>query len=55
VDTPVYRRPDLGLGQQITGPAIIEERETTAVIRPGWVASVNADGSLVAERTGATS
>ena len=53
VDTPVYRRPDLGLGQQIVGPAIVEERETTAVIRPGWTASVAADGSLVAERTGA--
>ncbi len=55
VDTPVYRRPDLGLGQQIVGPAIVEERETTAVIRPGWTASVTNDGSLVAERTAATS
>lgn len=53
-DTPVYRRPDLGLGQRIIGPAIVEERETTAVIRPGWVASVAADGSLVAERLDAT-
>ncbi|MBI4883621.1 MAG: hydantoinase/oxoprolinase family protein [Actinobacteria bacterium] len=49
-DTPVYKRSQLGLGQQIVGPAIVEERETTAVIRPGWVASVAADGSLVAER-----
>ena len=40
VDTPVYRRPDLGVGQRIEGPAIVEERETTAVIRPGWVAEV---------------
>jgi N-methylhydantoinase A len=55
VDTPVYRRSDLGLGQVIEGPAIVEERETTAVIRPGWVASVAADGSLVADRrTGST-
>ena len=43
---------DLGLGQRIVGPAIVEERETTAVIRPGWVATVAADGSLVAERDG---
>lgn len=50
VDTPVYRRPELGLGQRIVGPAIVEERETTAVIRPNWVAHVAADGSLVAER-----
>ena len=54
VDTPVYRRSDLGLGQQIVGPAIVEERETTAVIRAGWVATVAADGSLVAERGDAT-
>jgi N-methylhydantoinase A len=53
VDTPVYRRTDLGLGQTIVGPAIVEERETTAVIRPGWTATVAADGSLVAERTAA--
>jgi N-methylhydantoinase A len=51
VDTPVYRRADLGRGQRIDGPAIVEERETTAVIRPGWTATVAADGSLVAERT----
>ena len=54
VDTPVFRRGDLGLGQRIEGPAIVEERETTAVIRPGWTASVLADGSLLAERAGAT-
>jgi len=51
VDTPVYRRSDLGVGQRIEGPAIVEERETTAVIRPTWIASVLPDGSLLAERT----
>jgi N-methylhydantoinase A len=51
VDTPVYRRIDLGRGQQLIGPAIVEERETTAVIRPGWVVVVADDGSLVAERS----
>ena len=50
VDTTVYRRINLGLGQRIVGPAIVEERETTAVILAGWVATVAADGSLVAER-----
>ena len=53
VDTPVYRRVDLGLGQIIEGPAIVEERETTAVIRPTWTATVAPDGSLVADRNGA--
>jgi N-methylhydantoinase A len=35
----------------LIGPAIVEERETTAVIRPGWVVEVADDGSLVAERS----
>ena len=53
VDTPVYRRTELGVGQVIPGPAIIEERETTAVIRPGWTVTVAADGSLLADRDAA--
>ena len=51
VDTPVYRRSDLGRGQRLSGPVIVEERETTAVIRPGWTVDVADDGSLVAERS----
>jgi N-methylhydantoinase A len=51
IDTPVYRRTDLGRGQRLVGPAIVEERETTAVIRPGWIVEVAGDGSLVAERS----
>jgi N-methylhydantoinase A len=54
VDTPVYRRSDLGVGQRIEGPAIIEERETTAVVRAGWTATVLPDGSVSAERNDAT-
>jgi N-methylhydantoinase A len=50
-DTPVYRRTALGVGQVVEGPAIVEERETTAVIRPGWTMTVAPDGSLVAERS----
>jgi N-methylhydantoinase A len=48
-ETAVYRRADLGVGQTIVGPAIIEERETTAVIRPNWTVTVAADGSLIAD------
>jgi N-methylhydantoinase A len=50
VDTPVYRRGDLGAGATFAGPAIVEERETTAVIRPGWSVEVAADGTLIATR-----
>ncbi|TSA53748.1 MAG: hydantoinase/oxoprolinase family protein [Actinobacteria bacterium] len=49
-DTPVYRRADLGVGQKIDGPLIVEERETTTVIRPTWKMEVAADGSLIAQR-----
>jgi N-methylhydantoinase A len=50
LDTPVYRRADLGAGARFEGPAIVEERETTAVIRPVWRVEVGADGRLVATR-----
>ena len=46
----MYRRGDIGRGQIIEGPAIIEERETTAVIRPNWTVSLGSDGSLIADR-----
>jgi N-methylhydantoinase A len=51
VETAVYRRRDLGAGDRFDGPAIVEERETTAVIRPGWSVEVGADGGLVATRS----
>jgi N-methylhydantoinase A len=54
VDAPVYRRSDLGAGARFDGPAVVEERETTSVIRPGWSVEVAPDGSLIATR-GATS
>jgi N-methylhydantoinase A len=50
VDAPVYRRSDLGAGAHFDGPAVVEERETTSVIRPGWSVEVAADGSLIATR-----
>ena len=53
VEVPVYRREELGVGATVQGPAIVEERETTAVIRPGWTMTVAADGSLVATREAA--
>lgn len=54
VETPVFKRQDLGVGSQVVGPAIVEERETTIVLRPGWRAEVTADGSIIASTTAAT-
>lgn len=45
---PVYDRNALAVNQKIDGPAIIEERETTIVIPPGWKAGVDAYGCVVA-------
>ena len=46
MDTPIYDRYRLGAGMEIAGPAIIEERESTIVIRPGMLASVDAYGNV---------
>ncbi|MEM9751547.1 MAG: hydantoinase/oxoprolinase family protein [Pseudomonadota bacterium] len=51
--TPVYDRTALATGQTIDGPVLIEERETTIFILPGWVVTALEDGSLIADRTGA--
>lgn len=47
---PVYDRQTLGVGQRIDGPAIVDERETTIVVPPGWTARIDALGCLVATR-----
>jgi N-methylhydantoinase A len=49
-DVDVYKRISLGAGDEFDGPAIVEERETTVVIRPGWHVEVATDGSLIATR-----
>jgi len=50
----VYRREELGAGARFDGPAIVEERETTAVILSGWSVEVASDGSLIATKAAAT-
>ncbi|MDD9927895.1 MAG: hydantoinase/oxoprolinase family protein [Rhodospirillaceae bacterium] len=46
-DTPVYRRDELAPGQTLTGPAIIEQLDTTIPIFPGDRGNVDAWGNLV--------
>lgn len=52
IDEPVdvYDRSALMLGQEVAGPVIIEERETTIIILPGWRARVDASGCITATR-----
>jgi N-methylhydantoinase A len=47
VDSAIYERDTLGLGQCIEGPAIVEEWTTTTVVPPGWEAEVDELGNLV--------
>jgi len=50
IATPVYARHRLSEDQTIDGPAIIEERETTIIILPGWRARVDATGCIMASK-----
>ncbi len=46
VSTPVYDRFALGVGSEITGPAIVEERESTTVLGPRERLQVDKLGNL---------
>jgi N-methylhydantoinase A len=45
----VYSRNRLAAGQSVAGPALIEERETTTVILPGWTARMDETGCLLVQ------
>ena len=49
VDTPVYWRDHLPIDLHLTGPAIIEQMDTTIVIDPGCTVTSDADGNLIVE------
>lgn len=47
--TPIYDRYRLAPGAQFTGPAIIEERESTVIVGPGARCQIDAQWNLVVE------
>lgn len=47
VSVPVYDRYALETGFSVSGPAIVEEMESTTVVPPGWGLTVDAAGNLV--------
>ena len=49
VDTPIYDRYALAAGTSLSGPAIVEERESTTVLPPGLTAAVDEYANLIAE------
>jgi N-methylhydantoinase A len=52
VETPVYDGDEIGHGHRIEGPAIVEERFTTIVVYPGWLAELDAHGNYLIQREG---
>ncbi|MBO0848643.1 MAG: hydantoinase/oxoprolinase family protein [Pseudonocardia sp.] len=53
VEVPVYRRTDLSEGATFTGPAIVEEKESTSLLLPGDSALVDRHSNLVIDVNGA--
>ena len=51
-DVAVWQRAAITPDDLITGPVIIEERETTIFVLEGWEVSLHSSGSLVACKTG---
>ncbi|WP_445810111.1 hydantoinase/oxoprolinase family protein [Yoonia sp.] len=47
VETPVYWRDHLPLDLNLTGPAIIEQMDTTTIVEPGCVVTSDKDGNLI--------
>ena len=47
VETPVYDRYALRPGDRFPGPAIVEERESTAVVGPGGWFEIDGEANLV--------
>ncbi len=50
VETPVFRREDLGASARVQGPAIVEEEGATTVLPPEWGLSVDRMGTLILAR-----
>ena len=47
VDTAIYDRGALGPGHAFTGPAVVEQMDTTTVVHPGQRATVDTWGNLM--------
>jgi N-methylhydantoinase A len=50
VDCPIYDRYALPAGARLTGPAVVEEFDSTTVVHPGFAVSVDETGNLIVER-----
>jgi N-methylhydantoinase A len=46
-DCPVFRREDLGAGNRLRGPALIEEENSVTLVHPGQNLELTRDGTLI--------
>ncbi|MDW7739711.1 MAG: hydantoinase/oxoprolinase family protein [Bacillota bacterium] len=51
-DTAIYRRGELKTGQNLDGPAIVEEKTATTVVPPGYSVKVDPYGNLLINKQG---
>ena len=49
-EVPVLDREKMGKGSEVVGPAIVEFKESTCVVRPGWWGAVDGAGTIVLEK-----
>ncbi len=49
METPIYNRLKLRPGNNVPGPAIIAQDDTTTVIEPGYQGSVDRYGNILIE------
>jgi N-methylhydantoinase A len=49
-EVPVLDREKMGKGSEVAGPAIVEFKESTCVVRPGWRGAIDGVGTLVLEK-----
>jgi N-methylhydantoinase A len=50
IEVPVLDRERMGKGSGVEGPAIVEFKESTCVVRPGWRGAIDGVGTLVLEK-----
>ena len=50
--TPVYDRYKLGIDDELTGPAVVEEEGSTLVVGPAATARVASSGNIIMTLSG---
>jgi N-methylhydantoinase A len=53
VKTPIYQRDHMAPGQEISGPAVVEQLDSTTLVFPHYRAVVDRFGNLIITDQGA--